>query len=134
MNCFLSSILNSVQAVRILVLCSLIFLSYVEAQLCATRFWLFFFQFIFSHYKSRKLKIQKSWGWASGAAVRFTRSISAAQSSPVRIPGADMAPLGKPCYGRCPTYKVEEDGHGCQLRARIPQQKQEGWQQMLAQG
>ena len=26
----------------------------------------------------------------------------------------DMAPLGKkPCCGRHPTYKVEEDGHGC---------------------
>ena len=22
-------------------------------------------------------------------------------------------PLVKPCCGRCPTYKVEEDGHGC---------------------
>ena len=22
------------------------------------------------------------------------------------------APLVKPCCGRCPTYKVEEDGHG----------------------
>ena len=29
-------------------------------------------------------------------------------------PGADMAPHGKtPCCGRRPTYKVEEDGHGC---------------------
>ena len=32
---------------------------------------------------------------------------------PLREPGADMVPLGKPCCGRCPTYKVEEDGHGC---------------------
>ena len=31
----------------------------------------------------------------------------------VQIPGADMAPLGKPCCGRRPTYKIEEDGHGC---------------------
>ena len=23
------------------------------------------------------------------------------------------APLSKPCCGRHPTYKVEEDGHGC---------------------
>ena len=28
-------------------------------------------------------------------------------------PGADVALLGMPCCGRRPTYKVEEDGHGC---------------------
>ena len=72
-------------------------------------------------------------GWPGGAAVKFARSASAAQDSPVRIPGADMAPLGKPCCGRRPTYKVEKDGHGCELRASLPQQK-EDWQQMLAQG
>ena len=31
----------------------------------------------------------------------------------VQSPGVDMAPLGMPCCGRRPTYKVEEDGHGC---------------------
>ena len=36
-------------------------------------------------------------GRPSGAAVKCTRSASAAQGSLVRIPGADMAPLGKPC-------------------------------------
>ena len=35
------------------------------------------------------------------------------QGSLVQIPGADMAPFGTPCCGRRPTYKVEEDGHGC---------------------
>ena len=45
--------------------------------------------------------------------VKFTRSTSAAWGLSVWIPGADVAPLGKPCCGRCPTYKVEEDGHGC---------------------
>ena len=31
----------------------------------------------------------------------------------VRTPGSDMAPRGKPCCGRHPAYKVEEDGHRC---------------------
>ena len=72
--------------------------------------------------------------WPSGTMVKFTRSASAAWGSPARIPGADMAPLGKPRCGRHPIYKVEEDGHGCELRASLPQQKEEDWQQMLAQG
>ena len=69
-----------------------------------------------------------------GTAVKFVRSALAAWGSPVRILGVDMAPLGKPCCGRHPTYKVEEDGHGCELRASLPQQKEEDWRWMLAQG
>ena len=53
------------------------------------------------------------WGRPSVSAVKFARSDPVALGSPVRIPGADMAPFGKPCCGRHPTYKVEEDGHGC---------------------
>ena len=52
-------------------------------------------------------------GWPSGAVVKFACSTSAAQGLLVRVLSVDMAPLGKPCCGRCPTYKVEEDGHGC---------------------
>ena len=52
-------------------------------------------------------------GRPGGTAVTFTRSPSEARGSPVRIPGEDMALVGKPCCGRHPTYKVEEDGHGC---------------------
>ena len=44
------------------------------------------------------------------------------------------APLITPCCGRRPTYKIEEDRHRCQLRANLPQQKEEDWQQLLAQG
>ena len=61
--------------------------------------------------KIKRLKIV--WVWLGGAAVRFARSASAAWGLPVRITGADMAPLGKPCCGSHPTYKAEEDGHGC---------------------
>ena len=32
--------------------------------------------------------------------------------APIQRPGADIAPLVKPCCGRHPTYKVEEDGRG----------------------
>ena len=42
--------------------------------------------------------------------------------------------LVKPSCGRRPSYKVEENGHGYQLRASLPQQKEEDWPQMLAQG
>ena len=52
-------------------------------------------------------------GWPGGTAVKFARSTLAARGSLVRIPGADMAPLGMPFCGMRPTYKVEEDGHGC---------------------
>ena len=60
--------------------------------------------------------------------VKFTHSASGARGSLVQIPGADMAQLDKPCCGRHPTYEVEEDRHGCELRASLPQQKEEDWQ------
>ena len=44
--------------------------------------------------------------------VKFSHSALAAWGSPVQIPRADVALLEKPCCGRRPTYKVEEDGHG----------------------
>ena len=52
-------------------------------------------------------------GWPGTTAVKCPRSGLAARCSPLWIPGADMALLGTPCCGRCPTYKVEEHGHGC---------------------
>ena len=55
---------------------------------------------------------QISWACASGPAVKFARSSSVAWGLQVQIPGVDRVPLGKPCCGRRPTYKVE-DGCGC---------------------
>ena len=55
-------------------------------------------------------------GPPGGAAVKCACSASVVWGSLVQILGADMAPLGMPCYGRRPIYKVEEDGHGCELR------------------
>ena len=37
-----------------------------------------------------------------------------------------FAQFVKPCCGWHPTYKVEEDGHGCQLWTSLPQQKRGG--------
>ena len=59
------------------------------------------------------LKNLQLWGRPSGSAVKFAHSTSVDQGLPVQIQGADMPLLGKPCFGRRPTYKVEEDGHGC---------------------
>ena len=58
-------------------------------------------------------KTSASRGWPFGTVVKFACSTSMAWGSPVRIPGVDMALLVKPCCGRCPTHKVEEDGQGC---------------------
>ena len=60
-----------------------------------------------------ELRVDLFGGQPSGAAAKFPRSSLAARCLPFWIPGADMAPLGKPCCGRRPTYKVEEDGHRC---------------------
>ena len=62
-------------------------------------------------------------GWPGGTAVKCACSALAAQGLPVQIPGADITLLGTPCCGRHPTYKVEEDGHGCQLKASLLSEK-----------
>ena len=67
-------------------------------------------------------------GRPGGPVVKFAHSASTAHGLPIRIPGTDVAPLGKPCCGGRPTYKVKEDGHGCWLGASLPWQKEEDWQ------
>ena len=53
-------------------------------------------------------------GRSHGTEVKFTPSVSVARGSPVQIPGADLRnALVKPRCGRCPTYNIEDDGHGC---------------------
>ena len=52
-------------------------------------------------------------GQPSGIAVKFAHSASAAQSSWVRIPGADPLTVYQAMLWRHPTYKIEEDWHRC---------------------
>ena len=52
-------------------------------------------------------------GQPGGARVECVRSTLAAQGSPVWIAGVDLHTAFKACCGRPPTYKIEEDGHGC---------------------
>ena len=74
-------------------------------------------------------------GQPRGTVVKFARSASGGLGFAGSDPGCGhRAAWQKPCCGRRPTYEVEEDGHGCELRASLPQRKEEDWWQMLAQG
>ena len=65
-------------------------------------------------YTNYMVKILVILGQPGGTAVKFACSDSVAWGSPVQILGMDLRTvLIKPCCGRHPTYKVEEDGHGC---------------------
>ena len=57
------------------------------------------------------LNVTEYRGRPGGVAVKFVCFTLVAQSSPVRIPGTDLALLIKACCGRHLTYKVEEEGH-----------------------
>ena len=66
-----------------------------------------------SYFLNQRNKNEYPRGWPGDAVVKCTHSTLVARGSLVQILGADMALLGKPCCGRHPTYKVEEDGHRC---------------------
>ena len=53
------------------------------------------------------------WGRPGGAVVKLARSASQQPGFAGPDPGAEVAPLGTPWCGRCPTCKAEEDGHRC---------------------
>ena len=58
---------------------------------------------------NKPLRNQKNiWGPAGGAAVKFARPGFAGSD-----PGCGHGTAWQPCCGRRPTYKLEEDGHGC---------------------
>ena len=61
-------------------------------------------------------------GRPGGIVLKFARSALAAWGSQVWVPGAELAPLVKPCCGGIP-YKIEEDWHRCYLRANLPHTK-----------
>ena len=65
--------------------------------------------------------------------VRFVHSISVAQGLRVWIPGLDLAPLMEPhCSGIL--HKIEEIGTDVSSATVFLKQKEDDWQQMLAQG
>ena len=107
--------------------------------------WAFELQLLFCYCKQCYRNVLLYVSWSIYARVFWGAGLVAQQLSvhvPLQQPGVPWfgsqawtcTPLVKPCCGRRPTYKVEEDGHRCELRASLPQQKEEDWQQMLAQG
>ena len=81
-----------------------------------------------------KLSKASDGGLARWHRVKVASSASVAQGSPVQIQVRTWDHLASQAVAGVPRIKVEEDGHGCELRASLPQQKEEDWQQMLAQG
>ena len=56
-------------------------------------------------------------------AVKFARSASEARGLQVLMPGVDLHTAHQAMLWWCPTYKIEEDRHRCQLRDNLPQAK-----------
>ena len=64
--------------------------------------------------ENSSLRNISEWGQPGGAAVKFARSASLRPRFAGSDPGCGHGTAWqKPCCGRRPMYKVEEDGHGC---------------------
>ena len=63
--------------------------------------------------RSASFKNMHSVGRPSGIAVKLVCSTSVAPGLPPQIPGADYTSFIKLCYGRRPTYKIEDGGQRC---------------------
>ena len=68
-------------------------------------------------------KIISGGGQPGGTVAKLACSVSAAWDSLVWILSADLCTTCQAMLRQHPTYKVEEDGHRCQLRANLPQKK-----------
>ena len=67
-------------------------------------------------------------GQPRSTAVKFAHSASMARVQGFRSQRTWIyALLIKPCCGRRPIYKVEEDGHRCYPRTNLSHQKEEDW-------
>ena len=61
----------------------------------------------------KRCQKETAWGQPGGIVVKLERSALVALGSQVRNLGADLHTAHQATLCQCPTYKVEEDGHGC---------------------
>ena len=75
----------------------------------------------------------RSWGQPGGTVVKFTRSASAVQGSPVWISGADLCTACQAMLWQACHVKWREMGMDVSSGPVFLSKKEENWQQMLAQ-
>ena len=73
-------------------------------------------------------------GWPGGTVVKFSTFCFGGPWFADLNPGCGPIPPIKPYCGGAPHTKWRKMGSRCQLRANLPQQKEETCQQMSAQG
>ena len=71
-----------------------------------------------------RLPLKTSYGsWPGAIVVKFPCSTSVALGLRVQIPGVDLHTTHQAMLWLCPTYKIKEQWHRCQLRDNLPYQK-----------